>query len=85
MGQHFILTLINGKSSLSYNDVSTALVNHEVRRKDKTSSSSSTTAEALTAKGIDFNHRKGKRDVSKFKTGNRELRKKQCAFCKEGH
>ena len=38
----FILTMINDKASLSYNDVSTALVNHEVRRKDNESSSSST-------------------------------------------
>ena len=30
----FILTLINGKQSLNYNDVSVALVNYEVRRKD---------------------------------------------------
>ena len=30
----FVLTLINGKLSLNYNDVSAALVNHEVRRKD---------------------------------------------------
>ena len=31
----FILTLINGKQSLNYNDVSATLVNYEVRRKDK--------------------------------------------------
>ena len=30
----FILTLISGKQSLNYNDVSTALVNYKVRRKD---------------------------------------------------
>ena len=30
----FVLTLINGKT-LNYNDVSAALVNYEVRRKDK--------------------------------------------------
>jgi len=30
----FVLTLINGKSSLSYDEVSAALVNHELRRKD---------------------------------------------------
>jgi len=47
----FVLTLINGKTSLSYNDVSTALVNHEVRRKDKESSSSRTITEVLTARG----------------------------------
>ena len=47
----FVLTLINGKTSLSYNDVSPALVNHEVRRKDKESSSSRTITEVLTARG----------------------------------
>ena len=31
----FVLILINGKQSLNYNDVSTTLVNYEVRRKDK--------------------------------------------------
>jgi len=55
----FVLTLINDKSSLSNNNVSDALVNHEVKRKDKESSSSSTIAEVLTARGVGFNHRKG--------------------------
>jgi len=31
----FILTLINVKQFLGYNEVSSALVNHELRRKDK--------------------------------------------------
>jgi len=31
----FVLTLINGRQSLNYNDVSAALINYEVRRKDK--------------------------------------------------
>jgi len=31
----FVLTLINGKQSLNYSDMSAALVNHKVRRKDK--------------------------------------------------
>jgi len=44
----FILTLINAKTSISYNNVLAALVNHEVRKKDKKSSFSSTIAEALT-------------------------------------
>ena len=42
----FVLTLINGKSSLNYDDVSAALMNHELRRKDK-KSSNSTSAEIL--------------------------------------
>ena len=40
----FILTLINGRQTLNYSDVSAALVNYEVRRKDKQSSSNSTSA-----------------------------------------
>ena len=51
----FILTLINDKKSLSYSDVWIAIVNHEVRRKDKESSFSSTSAEALTAREIGSN------------------------------
>jgi len=47
--------------------------------------SSSTTAEALPARGSS-NHRKSKGDVSKSKTGNHKLIKNQCAFYKkEGH
>ena len=31
----FVLSLVNGKQSFSNNDVSTALINYEVKRKDK--------------------------------------------------
>ena len=31
----FILTLINSKQSFSYNEISSALINHELRRKNK--------------------------------------------------
>jgi len=48
----FVVTFISGKQSLSYNGVSTALVNHEVRREDNHSSSNSTTAEVMTTRGI---------------------------------
>jgi len=48
----FVLTLINVKQSLSYSDMSAAFVNHEVRRKNKESSSSSTSAEALIARDL---------------------------------
>ena len=46
----FVFTLINGKSSLSYNEVLTALVNHELGRKDK-EASISTSVEILIARG----------------------------------
>ena len=39
----FVLSLINGKKSLNYNEVSTALVNHELRKKDKESSINTST------------------------------------------
>ena len=46
----FIFTLINGKQSLNYNNVSAALVNYEVRRKDKQFSSSSTFSRGVSSK-----------------------------------
>jgi len=39
----FILTLINGKQTLGYNEVSSALINHKLRRKNKKSSNSTFT------------------------------------------
>jgi len=33
--ESFVLSLINGKQILNYNEVSSALVNHELKRKDK--------------------------------------------------
>ena len=43
----FTLTLTNGKQTLNYSDVSAALVNYEVRRQDKLSSSEGTSVEIL--------------------------------------
>jgi len=40
----FVLILINGKQSLNYSNVSAALVNYKVKRKDKQFSSKSTSA-----------------------------------------
>ena len=72
----FILTLINGKQILNYSDVSTAFMNYEVRRKDKQSSSKSTTTEAMTAREMSSNHKKGKREFEKSKNSGREDLKK---------
>jgi cell division cycle protein 20 (cofactor of APC complex) len=46
----FVLTLINGKASLKYNEVTGALVSYELRRRDKESSGNAS-GEALTARG----------------------------------
>ena len=79
----FTLTLINGRQTLNYIEVSAALVNYEVRRHDKLSSSKGTSAEALATRGKSSN-RKGKDDRgrSKSRLSFRDLKKNQCAFCK---
>ena len=78
-----ILTLFNGKQSLSYHKINSALVNRELRRKEK-KSSTSTLTQALTVRGRGFNQKgKGERERSKSRPGFRDLKKKQCAFCKE--
>ena len=83
----FVLTLINGRQSLNYNDVSAALVNYEVRRKDKQFSSNGASAKALMVRGRGSNQKgKCEQEKSKSRPGFRDLKKNQCAFCKEiGH
>jgi len=46
----FVLTFINGRTSLSYSEVITTPVNLELRRKDKKFSTSDTLAEILTTR-----------------------------------
>ena len=55
----FVLILINGQQTLNYSDVSPALVNYEMRKKNKQSSSKSDSAEALTVRGK-ISSKKGK-------------------------
>ena len=50
----FTVTLINGRKSLDYNEVSAVLVSYEARRYNRLSSSGSTTAEALTVRDRSF-------------------------------
>ena len=80
----FTLTSINGKQTINYSYVSAALVNYEVRRKDKQSSSNGTSAEALMTRGRGSNRKsKGKRQRLESRPGFRDMKKNQCAFCKE--
>ena len=83
----FTLIFLNGRKSLNYSEESAALVSYEVRRHDRLSSSGNTTAEALVVRGRSSN-RKGRDDQgrSKFRSGFRNLKRNQCALCKElGH
>ena len=79
----FTLTLINGRQSLNYNEVSVALVNYEVKRQDLLSSSRSTIAEALVVKDRSLN-RKGRGDQgrSKSRSGFRDLKKTSTPYAK---
>ena len=47
----FVLTLLNERSSISYSEVTNALTNYVLRRKDKETSRASTSGEALSTRG----------------------------------
>ena len=83
----FTLTLINERQKLNYNEVSGALVNYEVRKQDILSSYGSTSAEALTVRGMSSNWKgRGDQERSKSRSGFIDLKKNQCALCKKlGH
>jgi len=77
----------NGRTSLSYSEVTTTLVNLGLRRKDK-KSFGSTSVEALTVRGRSPNQRGEYRGRSKSRSryGNHSLTYDQCTFCKQtGH
>jgi len=83
----FTLTLINGRQIFNYSEVSAALVNYEVRRQDRQSSSEGTSVEALTVRGRSSNQKgRGDHVRSKSRSAFRDLKKNQYALCKElGH
>ena len=72
----FVLTLINGKQTLNYSNVSATFVNYKVRKKKKQSSSNGTSVEALTVRGRSSNRKKkGERGRSKSRSSFRDLKK----------
>jgi len=83
----FTLTFINGRQTLDYDEVSSALTSYETRKKERHPSQSSSSAEALEVRGRGSS-RKGRevKERSKFRPGFRDLKRNQCAFCREiGH
>ena len=65
----FTLTLINERKFLNYNEVFDALVNYEVRRHDRLSSSESITTKALAVRGRSSNRkRRGDQGRSKSRS-----------------
>ena len=63
----FVLTLINGRTSFSYKEVITALVNLDLRRKNKECSTGDTSTEVLIARGSSPNLR---REISRNPIGS---------------
>jgi len=83
----FVLTLINGRTSLRDSEVTIALVDLELRRKDEESLGGAS-AETLTVKERSPNQRGGYRGRSKSRSRyrNRSLTRDQYAICKQtGH
>ena len=79
----FTLTLLNGRKFLNYSEVSATLVSYKVRRQDRLPFSGNTIAEALAVRGRSSS-RKGRDDQgrSKSRSGFRDLKRNQCALCK---
>lgn len=86
---HLATTLLYGKDTIKFDEVSNALMNYEVRHKDKYDSTSST-LEALVVRGRSLERKRfggrkksGSRGTSKDK---KRLGRDECAFChNKGH
>ncbi|CAN1285750.1 Retrovirus-related Pol polyprotein from transposon TNT 1-94, partial [Linum perenne] len=83
-------TLLHGKSEISFDDVSNALMNNEVRRKDKGSYRESS-SDALIVRGRTNSRKKGEYGRSRSKSRGKSVEHKklgrdECAYCrKKGH
>jgi hypothetical protein len=87
--EHLATTLMYGKDTLKFEDVSNALTNDEYRRKDK--QAHSTTSRALTVRGRSESKKPLSRNHSALRnrgtSSNRKIpAKDECVFChQKGH
>ena len=82
--EHLETTLLHGKENVSLDAVCSALYSHELRKQDKMKTKSTTSEEALVARGRQQSQTKERRGMSKSK--GRAVAKDECAFCHEkGH
>ena len=77
----FVLVLINGRTFLSYKEVTIALMNLELRSKDTESSFGDTSADILTVGRASPNQRRGNQRAGKSLGGSRQVQKNQCVNC----
>ena len=83
----FTMTFINGRHTLVYDEVSSALMSYETRKNERHSGQSSSVAEALEVRSRSSS-RKGREmgGRSKSRPGFKDLKRNQCIFCREiGH
>ena len=79
--EHLETTLLHGKENVSLDAVCSALYSHELRKQDKMKTKSTTSEEALVARGRQQSQTKGRRGRSKSK--GRAVAKDECVFCHE--
>ena len=89
--EHLTTTLLYGKDEIKFNDVSNALMNNEVRKKDQYAHRESS-SDAFTARGRTSTRQKSRgrwksRSKSRGKSSDRrQLAKDECAYChQKGH
>ncbi|PHT38518.1 Potassium transporter 5 [Capsicum baccatum] len=82
--EHLETMLLYGKENVSLDVVCSSLYSHELRKQDKMKTKSTTSEEALVARGHQQSQAKRRRRRSKSK--DRAVAKDECAFCQEkGH
>ena len=80
--EHLIVSMLTGKETITFKEVTTALYSNEIRKKDKLEHRSSA-GEAHTVRGRNQSRKPGRRGRSQSKG---KLAKDECAFCHEkGH
>ncbi|KAK8914559.1 hypothetical protein KSP39_PZI024198 [Platanthera zijinensis] len=86
--ENFTMSLIHGKEVLKYSEVSTTLLNHKFRRRDKESSKAESAKALVSHRGRSEKkknwHKKNNNGTQKRdKSCGRSLGRNQCAFCLE--
>ena len=80
--EHLIVSMLTGKETITFKEVTTALYSNEIKKKDKLEHMSSV-GEAHTVQGRNQSRKPGRRGRSKSKG---KLAKDECPFCHEkGH
>ena len=77
--EHLIVSMLIGKETITFKEVTTALYSNEIRKKDKLEHRSSS-GEAHTVRGCNQSRKPGRRGRSQSKG---KLAKDECAFCHE--